>query len=902
MTTTENDASAGEIIGRAMGHLHPPGQVVELRAPNAAVGGRGFTPTLSGYFDDAEKMMGCAAGITAPGVYFTLNPVDPRLLARRNNRLDVMGKKDASTGDKDIAARRWLFVEVDPDRPSGICASDSEKAGAAAVANAVAEHLQNAGWPEAMVIDSGNGVYLLYRIDLPADDGGMVKRCLTELARRFDTPAAHVDTTVFNPARIVRLPGTMNRKGDGTPDRPHRRCVPVAVPDVMRVVPTPLIEALASSAPAEPEKVKRPQPAGRPHSATADYNPSDTPGEFNHRLLVPRYLAERGVEVLSTKSGEQGQDRWRITCPFDPSHTGTDAYVFQYPLGQVGFHCSHNSCGRNRWQEFKEKVGRPLDDHYEPPLLRNGFKSSFKANGQTFGTGGGKPPPSSGKAAADQGPTAPTVGGNSNEHGDVSSPSNETPPPDRADDPNRLAAGFLGSLTPHTFRFWRGQFHQYDTGAYAVVPDDEVRGRVWAWVRAEFLRINAEEVAAWRAVGDSRAEMPMVRKVSTRLIGDVTNALRSVASLPGCVHPPAWVDGATGPDPLDVLACRNGLIDLTTGRLSDPDPRFFTLNAVAFDYRDDAPRPAEWEKFLLSLWGAAADSPATDFDADSLNAIQEWFGYLLTCDTSLQKMLAVIGPRRSGKGTILRVLGQLVGARNYAGTTLGSLADRFGLAPLLDKSVAVFSDARLSGRADTALIVERILSITGEDVQGVDRKHLGTMQAKLNTRFVFVSNELPKLTDSSGALTGRMILLRLTRSFFGKEDTRLADRLSTELPGILLWAIDGLRRLRERGRFVQPVSGRDLLCDMEELASPVGAFVADRCIIDPSGTTPVKDMFGEWERWCKDNARDHTGTSQSFSRDLHAVVPTLATRRVGPRSARARVYHGIRVGQEDLPA
>ena len=74
-----------------------------------------------------------AADITAPGIYFTLNAVDPRLLARRHNRLKQLKKdKDPTTADKDITARRLLFVEVDPDRPSGICSTDGEKAEAVA--------------------------------------------------------------------------------------------------------------------------------------------------------------------------------------------------------------------------------------------------------------------------------------------------------------------------------------------------------------------------------------------------------------------------------------------------------------------------------------------------------------------------------------------------------------------------------------------------------------------------------------------------------------------------------------------------------------------------------------------------------------------------------------------------
>lgn len=343
------------LLARTLAALLPQGQVVELRAPDAEVG-RNFAATLSGYYDDAAKLVADAVGVVAPGVYFTLNPVDPRLLARRSNRLKPLSKRDASAGDKDILARRLLFVEVDPERPSGICATDAEKVEARSVAAAVAEHLRAAGWPDPIEIDSGNGHYLLYRVDLPTDDGGLVERCLRALAERFNTATAHIDTAVFNPSRIARLPGSLNRKGDNTTDRPHRPCRVLSAPEDFQSVPRQLLDELAASAALVGDKN---------HASGA----ATTTGEYGHRLLVPKYLAHYGVDVLSTNTGDQGQTRWRVTCPFNPAHTSTDAYAFQYPSGAVGFFCSHNSCAGKAWPAFKDAIGQPLAGHFDPPMV-----------------------------------------------------------------------------------------------------------------------------------------------------------------------------------------------------------------------------------------------------------------------------------------------------------------------------------------------------------------------------------------------------------------------------------------------------------------------------------------------------------------------------------------------------
>jgi putative DNA primase/helicase len=138
-----------------------------------------------------------------------------------------------------------------------------------------------------------------------------------------------------------------------------------------------------------------------------------------------------------------------------------------------------------------------------------------------------------------------------------------------------------------------------------------------------------------------------------------------------------------------------------------------------------------------------------------------------------------------------------------------------------------------------------------------------------------------------------MILLRMTRSWFGKEDTALTDRLLSERPGILLWAIKGWQRLRDRGHFVQPEDGRDLLSELDDLASPVGAFVRERCRVGPGYRVAVADLFAEWKRFCEDRGRKEPGTEQVFGRDLLAAVPTI--RRVQPREegSRYRAYDGI---------
>jgi putative DNA primase/helicase len=278
-----------------------------------------------------------------------------------------------------------------------------------------------------------------------------------------------------------------------------------------------------------------------------------------------------------------------------------------------------------------------------------------------------------------------------------------------------------------------------------------------------------------------------------------------------------------------------------------------------------------------------------DGDLESLDLLQEWFGYCLTGDTSQQKMLLIVGPRRSGKGTIARVLAKLIGAGNVCGPTTSSLSGPFGLQSLIGKSLAIVSDARFSGD-NIATVVERLLCISGEDTLTVDRKNIASVTLKLPTRFMFLTNEFPKLSDSSGALAGRFVVLRFTESFYGCEDKGLTAKLLLELPGILNWAIEGWQRLRERGYFVVPYSVQAIVEEIEDLSSPVAAFVRDECVVGAGHRVWVGDLYQAWKGWCDREGRTLVTTKQSFGRDLAAAVCSI-TRRRG--AADQTFYDGI---------
>jgi len=170
----------------------------------------------------------------------------------------------------------------------------------------------------------------------------------------------------------------------------------------------------------------------------------------------------------------------------------------------------------------------------------------------------------------------------------------------------------------------------------------------------------------------------------------------------------------------------------------------------------------------------------------------------------------------------------MLGVGSTCNPTLSSLGTSFGLQPLLGTSLAVVSDMRI-GRSDHSVTIERLLSISGEDQLTVDRKYLSPVTVRLGTRLMLISNDLPQLIDSSGAMASRMVIVQMLRSFLGREDRGLSYRLLGELPGILHWAIRVWQSLSLCGQFTEPKSSRELSLQMKDLGSPISQFVRDEC-------------------------------------------------------------------------
>jgi hypothetical protein len=369
-------------ILRACAALFAPGQVVELRALDAVTPKWPRPHTVAGYFDDWDRLASAAATLSARGVYITLNPLNAALLSRAANRVADVGPRDPLSADADVLARRWLPVDLDPARPAGVSASHEEHALAAERAGQVRLWLAEQGWPDPLLADSGNGAHLLYRVHLPAADEGLVARALAALAARFDDAAVKVDQKVCNPARIWKLYGTLARKGDDTPQRPHRLSRIIYAPGEMGTVPRELLEGLAGRASSTTKRI-----AARARGDAFD---------------LAAWIERHGLDVAGPREWQGGRKWVFRVCPWNAAHTDRSAFIVERADGAIAAGCQHDSCRGNDWRSLRRLVEGPRGQAPTGPDLPAYFVEGGRMWRRWFSTrADGEPVETSRKVIAD---------------------------------------------------------------------------------------------------------------------------------------------------------------------------------------------------------------------------------------------------------------------------------------------------------------------------------------------------------------------------------------------------------------------------------------------------------------------------------------------------------------------
>lgn len=451
------------------------------------------------------------------------------------------------------------------------------------------------------------------------------------------------------------------------------------------------------------------------------------------------------------------------------------------------------------------------------------------------------------------------------------------------DDPARIAER-VEKLRPHMLYYLENWYVWGDGEAYEKMSKSDMNAFVYRCCEEAAYDENEKR----NKVAEFSEEKPKsLVKASKSMMVNVIECMQSRRKLPDTRTLPTWVSGHGPCSPHEVLPVQNGILDIKRRVLISSTPNFFCVGRSNAVYNPDATCDV-WKNWLTDVF---------ETDTQSIELLQEWCGYLISGDISQQKMLIMGGASRAGKGTIGRVMTKLVGQTRTSTPTIASLSDSFGLEPLQHSSLAFCGDVKFTSRTVTPELTQFLLGWVGGDSFNIQRKFRETIQGVQPTaRIVMATNGIPNFAEASEAMVNRILFVRFSKSFAGKEDRTLDQKFSRELSGILNWALDGYARLVKRGYFVQPKTGEDIIQLMREADSPVYRFVKQCCERDERWICDKKELYELYKAWLQHEDPSFRPLNVShFYRQLYSCAPQLREVRFRDRTgARPLGIKGIK--------
>jgi len=820
---------------------------VEIRAIGVHGANRGWVGRVgpagivSGYFDNAEDFARAAAVLDdagAKGVYYTVNPVNPALIARSANRLKV---PKSTSQDPDTTVIRWLPIDLDPKRPSDISASDAEVALARDMARAITTWMEGElGFARAIRGFSGNGYHLLYRLpDLPNDAAthALIVDAVAAIAARFPGDQVDIDLKVVNPARIWKLYGTTGRKGDSTADRPHRKSYlfpeQPATLDAVPVTDLDHLQKLAALKPASPAPPSG-APGRMPDSTESARSgaPSSSTKPMKRADLGPvdmeRYLSHYGVNFNVKVEPDKNRTMYRLDhCLFDPNHGPNQASIIVPAQGAILYQCFHASCSGHKWKDARRVISgdasiaefcQGYDPHWQPP--------------RETGTGMIKniasPPP-----AEDPGVSSSTA--------------LEKPvPPPREIDPREFYEKrgkrpvFVPWLLTNYLKAWlhpichtSGTFWHYENGVWKELSRHVI-------AQTAVLALKDQVQSAW-IENSMKILAGLVNREEDQwpnnpLLLNVKNGMIDMSDLVNV--------------PEDASAPRPGILDLHKLPLLPHDAKYGSRVQLPVTFNPSL-YWSRWSKFMFDVF-------PDDHGIEKEYMLQQFVGYCFLRDARYQKALFLYGTGANGKSTVLDAVQALVGAENTSSLTLGDLTQRFKSQYLQNKLINMATETNTRDPLTTEVFKA---VVDGSNITA-ERKYGEPYQYRPFAKWIVAMNEPPTVPDKSFGFGRRVIVLSFDRRFQAKEIIPdMSQRLIEEVDGLLNWALHGLHTILTKKMFDVPGHVEEDTLQLLTTLNPMLIFVQECCDLSPELHVPTTEIWPAYTAWC------HEGRNRPLGRN-----------------------------------
>lgn len=293
---------------------------------------------------------------------------------------------------------------------------------------------------------------------------------------------------------------------------------------------------------------------------------------------------------------------------------------------------------------------------------------------------------------------------------------------------------------------------------------------------------------------------------------------------------------------------KNGILDTKTWKLLEHDPKYNLTHQIQFNYNENAPVPKNWRMFIATLVMG---------DIDTEYTLQEWFGVNISnYNVNLcKKSLALCGAvGNTGKSKFLKMLGLIIGLNNICSKSIQDLSARFGAGALYGKKCVLIDDQKAANIEDGSTFK----AITGDGVIEAELKGKDPFAITFKGGITFTCNEMPYIKDDKGTHMFERFLIIPCNNVIPpeKRDNRLFEKMEGEIEGIIIWALQGLKRLMQNG-FVLTESKMSKSANAEYRAynDSLFRFIKENCIVtgDRSDKIRKTDFEARYNKYCTDN-------------------------------------------------
>ena len=464
------------------------------------------------------------------------------------------------------------------------------------------------------------------------------------------------------------------------------------------------------------------------------------------------------------------------------------------------------------------------------------------------------------------------------------------------DDPHRLARMNLEQYATRTdgrtLAFWQDEWFVWKKNAYRKISRDELRAKLSCSVKKEFDRLNLEQQAVSDDTHDNKGPAPS-RKVSLALISNVMQATSGMVCIGAGVEPNTWLPTK---ERRDYTSMANGILDIEAV-LEDRDdylqpntPQWFSFVSLPYAFDPEATCP-RWESILRHN---LAD------DRKLLDIAQEWAGYLLLPTTDEQKFMILEGEGKNGKSVFIAGLTAMLGVDNVSTVPLELFGDKFQLATSIGKLLNAAGDC---GDLDKAA-EGTLKSFTAGDRMYFDRKGISAICCTPTARLMIACNNLPRLSDRTEGIWRRMLMIPWRVWITEDEQIKGLDKVewwnkSNELPGIFLWALRGLARLRRQGGFSESETMREAIEEHKNDANPTRFFLQQNIEENASGLVQTSEIYRIYKKWMEENGY-RSLSERPFGKEVKRIFRKSDRIRQGTRADRYWAYEGIQFSQEEV--